>query len=319
MADISEININDIPYSIKDTQARNTINSISTNLENYLPLSGGSLTGGLTTSLQTVVKDNTIDTTLSPESNLWPKHFVIKDKDDIDRGYFELYQRPDTTQGIQMETKRIVNNESLYNGIRLGIKEDGERTIVVTEKAPWRNALGASDGVWPISLGGTGATSVTSSTGAVHSLFPTNLGTTIEFLTGLTSGYATTGYTKLPLALELGGSGQDSVTKTTGSRNTDNTTAGTINIYKWGKVITVYSYNTIKLASSLASHKSVPIGSIGSAYRPTIIAQAWAGNASYPGVIYIGVTTGTITLYNTGSASIPADSIIHFTATYIIN
>lgn len=396
MADISEININDIPYSIKDTQARNTINSISTN---YLPLSGGTLTGELTTSSHLTIKDNTLDTNSLEE--LWPRHFSIKDKDDTTRGYFEIYQQPDGTQGFQIEAQRLINDNPIYNGIRLAITSTGERLIRITPNAvtAWQNALQVlplsggtmtgnlviegnnsvgleinrsedsgrggvfrftkgdvtervyvyqfksnntnydlfkfpatdhtetSNGTYAllstknvvtIEQGGTGATSVTSGTGAVHNLFPTNLGTDIGFLAGLTSSYATTGYTKLPLAIALGGSGQDSITKTTGSRNTTNTTAGTINIYKWGKVVTVQSYNTLKLAEALAVHKSVAIGSIGSAYYPNYSMTAWAGNGTYPAAIYLS-TTGAISLINYGTASIPTNTNIHFTVTYIID
>lgn len=378
MADISEININDIPYSIKDTQARSTINSVSTNLENYLPLSGGSLTGGLTTSLQTIVKDNTIDTTLSPESNLWPKHFVIKDKDNTDRGYFELYQRPDTTQGIQMETKRIVNGESLFNGIRLGIKEDGEKIVNISEgvNSAWRNALGASNGVWPISLGGTGnttgnaptatklsdntrfvvylaqsysssgttiqkglydlsanvnipvwgtleidhggtgATSVTSSDGAVHNFFPTNLGTTIEYLTGLTNSYAKTGYTKLPLAIALGGTGQTDIIATTGTRDSG-ATSGTIHIYKWGKFVNIIADPVIYLATAVGAGDSATIGTIPSSYRPKHTIRDVGGSYNNKGDITIS-TAGTISFVSNGTAKAAIHNI-YFNITYVID
>lgn len=106
-------------------------------------LSGDTLTGSLTTSLQLTIKDDRIDANNPPESNQWPKHVVIKDKDDEPRGYFELYQYTDGTQGIQMETRRIINNENLYNTLRLGIKEDGTRIINITSAAQtaWQDAL----------------------------------------------------------------------------------------------------------------------------------------------------------------------------------
>lgn len=319
MADISEININDIPYSIKDTQARSTINSVSTNLENYLPLSGGTLTGRLDINLSSTFINliaNNVDATTTPDSNKY-ENIMFLDKNNLKLGGIEITYRPDESIDTKLVAYNQINSGNNYFLIRR--TAEGENTYSVSSPANFRNALGASNGVWPISLGGTGATSVTSGTGAVHNLFPTNLGTNIGFLAGLTSSYATTGYTKLPLAIALGGSGQDSITKTTGSRDADNTTAGTINIYKWGKVITVCSHNTMKLTSNLASHKSVAIGSIGSAYRPITIEHAWAGNNSNSAVIYIGSSTGIITLYNTGSDSISAGATINFTVTYIID
>ena len=319
MADISEININNIPYNIKDAQSREEIETLSTNLENYLPLSGGTLTGSLTTSLQCIVKDNTLDTTVTPASSIWSRHFTIKDTDDVDRGYFEVYNKSDGVQGIQLETKRIVNNENVYNGIRLGINQEGNRTIEFggADTQAWRNALGASDGVWPIELGGTGATSVTGSSCAAKKIFPTNLGSNIEYLTGMTQGWASTGYVKLPLAIALGGTGQTEITTATGSRNTDNTSAGTINIYKWGKIVTIHSHSTITLSTAIASHKYLAIGTIGSSYRPPVVIVGYAGNAGYPGQVVIN-TAGTITFYNTGDSSIPSDTKIHFCVTYIL-
>ena len=48
MADISSINFNNTLYNIKDSTARSDISSISTNLKNnYLPLTGGTLTGNV--------------------------------------------------------------------------------------------------------------------------------------------------------------------------------------------------------------------------------------------------------------------------------
>ena len=191
MADISEFNINNTLYNLKDTQARNDIESISSNLNNYLPLSGGTLTGSLTTSLQLVIKDDTIDTSISPESNMWPRHIIIKDKDDEDRGHLELYSLPSSVQGIQLETKRIVNNTSIYNGIKLGIDSEGNRTISLHESENWRNALGATNGIWPIELGGTGATSKTT---AIKNLFQSNVGTSTTHVLSIYSDWSKAGY-----------------------------------------------------------------------------------------------------------------------------
>lgn len=132
------------------------LNSLSTSIStNYLPLSGGTLTGELTTSSHLTIKDDTLDTNSLEE--MWPRHFSIKDKNDTTRGYFEIYQQPDGTQGFQIEAQRLINDNPIYNGIRLAITSTGERLIRVSPNAEsaWRNALGASDGVWPIKFGGT--------------------------------------------------------------------------------------------------------------------------------------------------------------------
>lgn len=168
--EISKINIDETQLLIKDAKNRQDLTSLSTKVQsistnltnlsasistdlnslstfistNYLPISGGTLTGSLTTSLQLTIKDDRIDTNNPPESDQWPRHFVIKDKDDTDRGYFELYQQSNGTQGIQIETKRIINNENIFNTLRLGIKEDGERIVNISSDArtAWQEALG---------------------------------------------------------------------------------------------------------------------------------------------------------------------------------
>lgn len=84
-----------------------------------------------------------IDAETTPASNQWYRVFSIKDTDDNIRGYFGMSDTTATGQGIQIETCRNINNELIYNGLRLNIAEDGTRTISLHEPEAWRTAINA--------------------------------------------------------------------------------------------------------------------------------------------------------------------------------
>ena len=320
---ISKIKIDENELNIKDTEARNNIISLSTDIKNnYLPLSGGTLTGGLTTSLQLIIKDNRLDSSSSLESNRWFRHFVIKDNNNEDRGHVELYALTTGIQGIQLEASRAVNGTTFYNTIRLGIDSEGNRTIDLQVPEKWRTALGATaTGIWPIGLGGTGATTRTL---AVKSLFDENVGTNTTHVLSVNSDWSKTGYISLQelrnkmglgnttgvLPIANGGTGLNGKETISININGDNISQGTFTAYRWGNIVIVRGHE-IKLKID-ASSSGTEIGSFTNS-RPSNTAYAWGGNASHNGLIRI-TTEGKIAAFS------PLRSVfnINFTVVYFI-
>lgn len=58
----------------------------------------------------------------------------------------------------RIDARRNVNGSAVDNYILLRIAEDGTMSVSVPSQLMWRNALGAVNGVWPASMGGTGGT-----------------------------------------------------------------------------------------------------------------------------------------------------------------
>lgn len=62
----------------------------------------------------------------------------------------------DTLYANYVIRRKVASGSEVLHGLYLYVDADGTRRVGVTEAAPWRNALGASSGVWPVSAGGTG-------------------------------------------------------------------------------------------------------------------------------------------------------------------
>ena len=309
MADISEFNINNTLYNLKDNQARNDILSISSNLDNYLSLSGGTLTGGLTTSLQLIIKDNRLDSS-SLGANRWFRHFVIKDNNDEDRGHIELYTYSNGTQGIQLEASRIVNGTPVYNSLGLGIDSEGNTIINLNVPEKWRESLGATNGIWPKNLGGTGNTNGTVDKLTTARTIRTDLAlTTTASFDG--SANITPGVTGI-LNIENGGTGQNGKSVFSITRNTTNTSTGTFTAYKWGNIVVIRGIG-IQLKAA-ASGNGTEIGSF-SSNRPgnNANACAWGGNASHNGLVWV-TTEGKIAAFS----PLKAGTNINFTVVYFV-
>lgn len=155
MADISSINLNDTTYNIKDETARNNINSISTNLNNYLPLSGGTATGTIiiTNDGAFRVKNDAFNKNVVPASDVIKSPFNVRDANESTIASVRVHQTTDNEVGIGLNA---LNKDVLT----AYVKNDDNKTVRYSIENPdaWRNALGGDDGIWPISLGGTGDT-----------------------------------------------------------------------------------------------------------------------------------------------------------------
>jgi len=126
MADISKIKINDVTYDIKDATARTnaasavtTANAAQTTADGKVSKSGDTMTASL------IINVDNIDASVTPSSATWgPTCFQISGQNGID-GYVRLNAQTNGAQGVQIETRRNVNETLKYNGMRFEIKTDG--------------------------------------------------------------------------------------------------------------------------------------------------------------------------------------------------
>ena len=228
MANISEFNINNIPYNIKDKVLRDAANcpinniaqdlpsvwkqngtgfySISTNnilidqpaakgfLYNLVDDSKNQTTANIVqlffdySNNQLYTRSGSQNTTQSIDSwvDSWSKYAddkspfgrringldelnhiytdttnqIIRVSDSTNAPIFKIQETNSSLTGIitgEITVLRNVNNKNLANYFRLNMDENGYGTYEISHQKSFREAIGASDGVWPIELGGTGA------------------------------------------------------------------------------------------------------------------------------------------------------------------
>ena len=164
-------------------------------------------------------------------------------------------------------------------------------------------------GVLPVDHGGTNASTVTGNPGAVHTLFPTNLGSTSKYVATFTGSWASTGYAALPLAVALGGTGYgDSGEKTI---TNSSVFSGTIRYRRIGQMLYIWNTSALKLAAELTGNY-VTLCTLPEAYRDV---NATRGNAVVANsMIPVSVTyssSGNVSLYRGKQDSITTSNNIY--------
>lgn len=147
---------NTIPFSnITGDPADNA--ALVAELAKYLLLTGGTLTGALTIKNWLNLQNPEISYDTTPTADVWgrPLSFTIGDGTP---GQVRMIYRKNGSYQLHMGTAKKVNDETVENYIRLTIASDGTLSVGVSDKDAWRNAIGASSGIWPTSVGGTGGT-----------------------------------------------------------------------------------------------------------------------------------------------------------------
>lgn len=69
--------------------------------------------------------------------------------------------RTDGMTDLTIAARNFGTGANVDNSLVLKVANDGTRTVAVSVPAAWRNALGASSGTWPQSIGGTGRAQTT--------------------------------------------------------------------------------------------------------------------------------------------------------------
>ena len=329
MADISSINLNDIVYNIKDEQARNNINSITTN---YLPLTGGTLTG------QIDVKNTSIDSTTTPSKTQYLTMVRGIDKNNITNSTIRMYYSTNGNDALQLMAHRVVNNADIYNSLYIGIDSAGNPYFYTDYPSEFRNAINAVNKSGDTMTGGLviapgrnyDGVDIEGASGAPHiHLFNTGNTAVIDIYKNGSSGgeryYFPTPDTrssdawipvltgKTPVTKEQGGTGgTDSgiVNCTLSSGIT-----GTLTVRKIGVFVELYC--EVHVTNGLAATGNTYIGVIPSGYRPPADRRLPCGDGGRFGCLYV-TPNGNMRFYNDQVNAITGSSFVACHTFYLV-
>lgn len=126
----------------------------------FVSRTGDTMTGTLTLSGANHNATSTnITSNTAVSSDTWGNAaYILRDRSGNEIGRVAMLFAADGTQRVYLRALRSVNGSNVVNTLSLGISANGTRTVGVSDATVWRNALGASAGVWPVSAGGTGKT-----------------------------------------------------------------------------------------------------------------------------------------------------------------
>lgn len=96
----------------------------------------------------------------APEKTIESTLLECVDPSGTSRSTIDFVSASDDRQGLRLRTQRIVNGSTVSNHLYLSIDDSGNRLFSCASPTAVRNGLGASNGVWPASAGGTGQTSL---------------------------------------------------------------------------------------------------------------------------------------------------------------
>ncbi len=102
------------------------------------------------------LKDSNADISAETLTAARNNYIAVKDKNDK---YLAWVTGSENTAGLvtaSLSARRYNDSANVDNSVSLKVASDGTRSVTVTDKKIWRNAIGASSGIWPIAVGGTG-------------------------------------------------------------------------------------------------------------------------------------------------------------------
>lgn len=125
-----------------------------------LPLAGGTMTGDLQISKSTpsfIAKNTDIDSGGSaPSASVASNAIEVRDSNGVKIGFMPVTHFYNGNIGAGIAASRIVSDNEVVNVIRADVKEDGTKAYAVSDASAFRNAIGASSGIWPVAQGGSG-------------------------------------------------------------------------------------------------------------------------------------------------------------------
>lgn len=105
--------------------------------------SGDTMTGALTmTNVNVNVKDTDVQVGTAPSSTLYGNGFYCQSNNGGDLFYVRATQDTSDNVGMQIEARRAIGSTTYYNTVRLGISNNGTKTVGVSDAGAWRTALG---------------------------------------------------------------------------------------------------------------------------------------------------------------------------------
>lgn len=153
-------------YNIKDESSTTTHPSGSTYYGQYALIIGNGTGANARSNAMMVQWDGTImnvsgnltkDTAVSAATA--GKDIVFLDSALKTIGCVGPYFHTSNREGMRFGTTRTVNGTVYGHWMYIYVDNAGKREVHFTDGTAWRNGLGASSGIWPASLGGTGSDS----------------------------------------------------------------------------------------------------------------------------------------------------------------
>lgn len=128
-----------------------TESETDTKLSEKLSLSGGIMTGALQ------IKNNGADISASSiPSGQWFGIYTV-DKNNRYVNYWESAQYTHGETSLNFGVRRRNGDTNVDNNLQMLVNTSGTRRVLFNDPAAWRNGLGASSGIFPLDIGGTGA------------------------------------------------------------------------------------------------------------------------------------------------------------------
>lgn len=138
----------------------------SSHSHSYLPLSGGTLSGMLTSNGQyiTLKSTNMPAWTTSSSVTAVTGNSRLEFKNNSNQAYADIYTGIDSgnIQYLRLDTRKTISSTAYYNMIKLQIGPTGAPLSYVSDKAGFRNTLnlGNTTGPVPVANGGSGASKI---------------------------------------------------------------------------------------------------------------------------------------------------------------
>lgn len=85
---------------------------------------------------------NISDSSTTPTETSYSRIFGLADNAEVLRSYLAHVDATNGQQGVQLETRRVVNGGNVYNGVQLRIDASGNRTVSLSDADAWLTALG---------------------------------------------------------------------------------------------------------------------------------------------------------------------------------
>ena len=292
------------------------------------------------------IVDPAISLTTLPNNTVSNGRINFRDNFDNQIGSIRTLQTSTGSIGLQFQSKNIVNSNIITkNPLSLGVDVNGNSFYEIENQIGFRNALGASNGIWPIELGGIGTSTKID---FANNFFGGNLNTNppTHFLSCVKDGDITSiGNTRLDYAwkaicsyttgteyilpITKGGTGSGTASEAwenirpswslvTGHTNhATNVASGTIFLRKWGLVYNIFTNAAgIELGVSLGTSGKV-IASFGSDAVPGLTRYFYGccieNNAP---VLIVFESGGSLKFYSTSGTIAKANHII-FNCTYL--
>lgn len=126
---------------------------------NVVKKDGDTMTGSLTLKSTHLTSNTTVST------NSWSRSLIFTDSENAEIGRVGVYFNTGGSQYTALRNTRSISGSNVHNELDLIVRSNGDRAIAVSDATIWRNALGASSGVWPADLiGSLAASKITSGT-----------------------------------------------------------------------------------------------------------------------------------------------------------